>query len=120
MKGLDSSYLVKGQYRSNASCFFFSESIFIIVMKFAYIMGAYFSKLRVFFHKVSSLSHTVFQLVINCKMASLLLQVPPLCTDWCAVWHCHSGGGFDSFFWLAEPFKFIVLTCLMSALIVLN
>ena len=25
-----------------------------------------------------------------------MLQLPPLCTVWCMVWHCHAGGGPNS------------------------
>ena len=36
-------------------------------------------------------------------------QLPPLCTEWCAVWCCHAGGGLDSSSCLAEPFIFAAL-----------
>ena len=41
------------------------------------------------------------------------LQLPPLCADWCAVWHSHAGWRFPSP-GLSEPFRF-VLTSLMPA-----
>jgi hypothetical protein len=54
------------------------------------------------------------------EQSTQLLQLPPLCTDWCGVWHCHVGGGLDSSSCLAILFKFIVLTSLMSAHIALH
>jgi len=44
------------------------------------------------------------------EQSTQLLQLPPLYTDWCGVWHCHVGGGLDSSSCLAIPFKFTVLT----------
>ena len=51
---------------------------------------------------------------------TLLLQLPPLCTDWCVVWWCHAGGGLVSSSSSAVPFTFIVWTYLISAHIGLN
>jgi len=48
-----------------------------------------------------------------------LLQLPPLCPDWCAVWRCHAEG-LDSGSCLAGPIEFVVLTSLMFAHIALN
>jgi hypothetical protein len=49
------------------------------------------------------------------EQSTPLLQLPPLCTDWCAVWLCHAGGGLDSSLCLDEFFRFVVLTALMFA-----
>lgn len=53
------------------------------------------------------------------KQATLLLQLPPLYTDWCAVWHCDTRG-LGSSHHLAETFGFVVLVCLMSAHVTVN
>jgi hypothetical protein len=39
-----------------------------------------------------------------------LSQLPPLCTDLCAVWSCDAGGALDSSSCLAEHSEFVVLT----------
>jgi hypothetical protein len=49
----------EGWYKSNAS-YSFSESIIKIVIKFAYIMGTAFTKLRLFFNKVSFFIDTFY------------------------------------------------------------
>jgi len=54
------------------------------------------------------------------KQVTPLLQLPPLCADWCAVWHCHAGEGFDSSSCLVKPFKFVVWTTLKSVNTALN
>jgi hypothetical protein len=54
------------------------------------------------------------------EQSTPLLQLPPLCGEWCAVWHCHAGGVLDSSSCLAETFEFIALTSLMSAHIAMN
>jgi hypothetical protein len=45
------------------------------------------------------------------EQSTPLLQLPPLCADWCEVWRCHEEG-LDSSSWLAEQF-FFFLTPLM-------
>jgi len=37
-----------------------------------------------------------------------LLQLPPLCAEWCAVWHCYKGEGLYSPSCFDEPFEFVV------------
>jgi hypothetical protein len=39
----------------------FSETVITVVMKFTYIMGTSFTKLRLFFHKVLFIINTLFQ-----------------------------------------------------------
>jgi hypothetical protein len=48
----------KCQYASNASYFCFETKI-TIIMKFTYIMGFYFTKFTLFFHKVSFIINTI-------------------------------------------------------------
>jgi hypothetical protein len=31
------------------------------------------------------------------EQSTPLLQLPPLCAGWCAVWRCHAGGGLNQF-----------------------
>ena len=50
------------------------------------------------------------------KQPAVLLQLPPLCTDWCVVWHCHARRVLNSYSCLAQPF----VTSLMSAHIAVN
>jgi len=33
-----------------------------------------------------------------------LLQLPPLFSDWCGVWHFHAGGGHNLLLCLAEQY----------------
>lgn len=54
------------------------------------------------------------------KQSAILLQLPPLCPDWCAVWHCLAGRVLTSYYCLPQPFKFIVLTSSISAHFALN
>jgi len=54
------------------------------------------------------------------KPSAVLLQLPALCTVWCAVWHCPAGTVLDSYYCLPRPFEFIVLTSLISAHFALN
>jgi hypothetical protein len=54
------------------------------------------------------------------EQSTLLLQLPFLWTDCCAIWHCHAEGGLHSSSCLARLLKFIVLTSLMYLLITLN
>lgn len=53
------------------------------------------------------------------QQATPLLQLPHLCTDWCAVWH-HNAGGLHSFSFMAGPFSFMVVTSSVSAHIAMN
>jgi len=48
------------------------------------------------------------------EQSTPLLQVPPLCTNWCVAWHFHAGQGLDSLYSGAEAFEFVVATSLMS------
>ena len=50
------------------------------------------------------------------EQSNALLQLSPLC----AVWHCYAGRWLDSSSCLAERFKFIAFTSLMSVHIALN
>jgi hypothetical protein len=54
------------------------------------------------------------------EQATPLLQLPPLCTDWCVVGPCHAAGRLDSSYCLTKPFEYFVLFCLVSARTVLN
>lgn len=38
------------------------------------------------------------------QQATPLLQLPPLCVDWCAVWHYNAGGFYSFFVWLSLQF----------------
>jgi hypothetical protein len=50
---------------------FFSETIITVVMKFAYVMGIYFTKLSLFFHKVFFIIETLFPLLCEMVYAGL-------------------------------------------------
>jgi hypothetical protein len=54
----------EGRYESNGS-YFFKENIITILMKCTYIMGTFFTKFRLFFHKVSSIINTLFHLCVR-------------------------------------------------------
>lgn len=54
------------------------------------------------------------------RLSAVLLKLPPLCTDWCAVWHCPAGRVLDSYYSMLQPFEFIVLTFIISAHFALN
>ena len=44
-----------------------------------------------------------------------LLQVAPLCAEWCTVWSCHAVRELGSSSCLSEPFEFVVLAPLTTA-----
>jgi len=54
----------EGQYTSDS--YFFSESTISVAMKFMYSMGTSLAKLRLFFHKVSSIINTLFHFCARC------------------------------------------------------
>jgi len=131
-------------------------------MKYTRVIGAPFTKLSLFSHKVSIIIDTIFlpfletlnagriklcpsvgssstpcftlsltkrhprsasfgskkngsRIVLNLycgedegEQSIPLLQLPPLCADCCAVWHCHERGGLYASCCLDKPFEFVV------------
>jgi hypothetical protein len=55
----------KRRHESNAS-YFFLETTITVIMKFTYVMGTSFTKLRLFFHKVSCIINTFFHVCVRC------------------------------------------------------
>jgi len=58
----------EGWNENNVRIFFSSKTIITVVLKFVYFMGVSFTKLMLFFHKLSFVINTLFHLCVRCSM----------------------------------------------------